>query len=134
MLRTKYIEKIKTRISCSLLFFPPKSYHLWDNVENYCTAGKAIDDNMAHAHCMLDTYEDKHTLGICSTYCLPLQQWLHERPQCYVIPPLSILLCTEETFSFLNPPKYDTSNSALFIFVAWRHVQCYKSFIWALKG
>jgi len=24
-------------------------------VEKYCTAGKATDDNMEHAHCMLDT-------------------------------------------------------------------------------
>jgi len=23
--------------------------------EKYCTAGQATDDNMAHAHCMLDT-------------------------------------------------------------------------------
>jgi len=28
---------------------------LWDNVEKYCTAAQATDDNMAHAHCMLDT-------------------------------------------------------------------------------
>jgi len=26
-----------------------------DNVEKYCRAGQATDDNMAHAHCMLDT-------------------------------------------------------------------------------
>jgi len=23
--------------------------------EKYCTAGQATDENMAHAHCMLDT-------------------------------------------------------------------------------
>jgi len=28
---------------------------LWDNMENYVTAGQATDDNMAHAHCMLHT-------------------------------------------------------------------------------
>jgi len=26
-------------------------------------------DNMAHAHCMLDTSGYKHTLIICNTYC-----------------------------------------------------------------
>jgi hypothetical protein len=26
-----------------------------DNVQKYCRAGQANDDNMAHAHCMLDT-------------------------------------------------------------------------------
>ena len=31
-----------------------KSCRLWD-VEKYCTAEQATDDNMAHAHCMLDT-------------------------------------------------------------------------------
>ena len=35
--------------------FPPrKSCRLWDNVEKYCTAGQATDDNWARAHCMLD--------------------------------------------------------------------------------
>jgi hypothetical protein len=44
-------------------------------VEKYCKAGQARDDNMAHAHCMLNT----------NTHCeykkrtvFPLQQWLHE--------------------------------------------------------
>jgi len=32
-------------------FFPRKSYRLWDNVEKYCRAGQATDDNMAHSLC-----------------------------------------------------------------------------------
>jgi len=44
-------EEIKTRISCSIILFE-KSYRLWDNVQKYCTARQATDDNMAHAHCM----------------------------------------------------------------------------------
>jgi len=31
-----------------------KSCPLWDNMEKYCRARQATDDNMAHAHCMLD--------------------------------------------------------------------------------
>ena len=31
---------------------------------------QATDDNMAHAHITLDTYDYKHTLRICNTYCL----------------------------------------------------------------
>ena len=57
-----------------------KSCRLWDNVENYCTAGQAADDNMAHAHCMLGTLGYKHTLSqyvILITFLL--QQWLLER-------------------------------------------------------
>jgi len=32
---------------------PEKSCRLLDNVEKYCRAGQATDDNVAHAHCML---------------------------------------------------------------------------------
>jgi len=32
-----------------------KSLHFLDNVEKYCTAGQATDDNMAHTNCMLGT-------------------------------------------------------------------------------
>jgi len=43
-------------------------------------AGQATDDNMAHAHCMLDNQGYKHTLRTCNSYLLyPLQQWLLER-------------------------------------------------------
>ena len=31
--------------------------------------GEVIDDNMVHAHCMLDVQGYKHTLGICNNYC-----------------------------------------------------------------
>jgi hypothetical protein len=56
MFQTKVVEKIKTQFFLSsTFFFFRKSYRLWDNVEKYCRTGKATDDNMAHAHCMLDT-------------------------------------------------------------------------------
>jgi len=31
--------------------------------------GHATDDNMAHAHCMLDNVGHKYILRICNTYC-----------------------------------------------------------------
>jgi hypothetical protein len=34
-----------------------------------CRTGQATDDNMARAHCMLDTLGYRHTLRICNTYC-----------------------------------------------------------------
>jgi len=40
---------------------------LWENVDKFCTAGRATDDNMAHAHCILDTKVYKHALRICKT-------------------------------------------------------------------
>ena len=52
-LSVRVAEQIKTRILCSTTFFR-NSCRLWDSVENYGRAGQATDDNMAHAHCMLD--------------------------------------------------------------------------------
>jgi hypothetical protein len=42
---------------------------LWDKVEKYSTAGKAIDGNMAYAHCVLGNSGYRHTLGIRKLYC-----------------------------------------------------------------
>jgi len=47
----KVVEKIRTHILCLVTSFIIK----WDNVEKYSTVGQATDDNMALAHCMLDT-------------------------------------------------------------------------------
>ena len=52
-----------------------KFCRLWKNVEKYCRAGNTTYDNMAHAHCMPDTYGYKyththtHTLRLCNTHC-----------------------------------------------------------------
>jgi hypothetical protein len=52
---TNIVEKNQNRL-CVLnnFFLIIKSYNLWDNVEKYCRAEQATDDNMTHAHCMLD--------------------------------------------------------------------------------
>jgi len=31
--------------------------------------GQTTDKNMAHSHCVMDTYGYKHILRICNTYC-----------------------------------------------------------------
>jgi len=43
-----------------------------NNVEKYGTAEQATDVNKAHAHCMLEAYGYKHTLGLIA---VPLEQW-----------------------------------------------------------
>jgi len=48
------IENQYTHIMFSNTFFPPKSCRLWDNVEKYDRVSRATDDNMEHAHWMLD--------------------------------------------------------------------------------
>jgi len=54
MFQKKAVETIKTHILCSITIFL-KSRRLWEQVEKYCRARQATDDNMEHAHCMLDT-------------------------------------------------------------------------------
>jgi hypothetical protein len=71
MLRTKVVEKIKI-ILCSVTF-SKKSCILWENVEKYFMAGKATDENMVHAHCMLDD-----SLRLCNSYCFSTAKWWHE--------------------------------------------------------
>jgi len=62
-------ETRNTHFSTSNNFFFRKSCWLWENVEKCCRAGQATDDNMVHAHCMLDTSGYRHTLTVCNTYC-----------------------------------------------------------------
>jgi hypothetical protein len=55
MFQTKVVEKIKTHILGSVTFFF-ENRAVYEIVwENYFRAGQATDDNMAHAHCVLDT-------------------------------------------------------------------------------
>jgi hypothetical protein len=50
----KSLEEIKTHILCSVTFSPKIAVYekMW---EKYCREGQATDDNMAHAHYMLNT-------------------------------------------------------------------------------
>ena len=51
----KVAEKVKTYILCSVTFFSVgKSCLVWDDVKKYCRDGQTTDENMAHAHCMVD--------------------------------------------------------------------------------
>jgi hypothetical protein len=56
--------------------------------KKYSQAGKAIDDNMMKAHCMLGNRGYKHTLTLCNTSCFPAAN-AHQR---YVIRQLPVLL------------------------------------------
>jgi hypothetical protein len=56
-------------------FFFRKSCRLWDSVDEYNTAGEAINGNVAHAHFMLGTNTLTEYVIII---VFPLQQCLHE--------------------------------------------------------
>ena len=68
MFQTNFVEEMKTHILCSIKSFL-KSCRLWDNMEKHYRAGQATDDNVTHAHYMLDTKGCKHTIRKCYTYC-----------------------------------------------------------------
>jgi len=55
-------------------------------VEKYRRAEQATDDNMARAHCMLDTQGYKYTHRNATLIAFTRQQWLQERA--------SMLRCT----------------------------------------
>jgi hypothetical protein len=77
MFQAEVVEKLETHILCSVTFFFRKSCRLWDNVEKCGRPGQATDDNMAHAHCMLNRATSTHT-GYVILNPFPPQQWLHE--------------------------------------------------------
>jgi hypothetical protein len=54
MFGTKVVEEIKTHILCSVTFFHNRAVYeiMW---KMDCRVGQAIDENTAHAHCMLAT-------------------------------------------------------------------------------
>jgi hypothetical protein len=54
MFQTKDVEKIKMYILCSVTPPPLKIAQFMSYVEEYCGAGQATDDNVAHGHCILD--------------------------------------------------------------------------------
>jgi len=55
MFQTKVVEKIETRILCSITSFPEYRAVYEKMWKKYSAAGQATDDNVAHAHCMPDT-------------------------------------------------------------------------------
>jgi len=78
--RTEVVENIKTHILCSVTIFR-KSCRLWNNVEKYW-ARQATYDNMAHAHCMLDSRYLRlqiHTLRLYNIRCFSTTTIIHER-------------------------------------------------------
>jgi hypothetical protein len=76
MFQTKVVEKAKTH------FLPRKSCHLWDNMEKYCRVRQPKDNNIAHAHCMLDILGCNQTLRRCITYCISTETVVERTPLC----------------------------------------------------
>jgi hypothetical protein len=79
MFQTKAVKKIK-HILFSVIFFFENRTAYEKTSKKYCRAVLATDDNMDHAHHMLDTKSYKYThSGFVILNAFPQQQRLHER-------------------------------------------------------
>jgi hypothetical protein len=103
MFQTKVVEEIKTHIFYSISCYGKSSLFeiMW---KKYCRAGQATNDNMAHAHCMLDVFGFKYTLKLFNAYCFStttmvartlLSVTLYVQ---YIAP----LVCIMSTYRYLN--------------------------------
>jgi len=80
MIQTKFVEKIKIHILCSITFFR-KSCRLWDIMKRYGTGRQATDDNIIrhiHIACCITKVTDTHSEYVIFITFLQ-QQWLPER-------------------------------------------------------
>jgi hypothetical protein len=80
MFHTKFVEKIKTRIICSITIFFFESVSFMRNVEKYGTAGQATDDNTIQRMrfaCWIPM--TTHTRVYVNLIVFPRQHWLRER-------------------------------------------------------
>jgi len=100
-------ENQNTRFIFDNLF--SKACRLLDNVgKKYCRAGQATDDNLALAHCTLDTCGYKHTQKICYSYCFNTETIVTEG-HLYVmlirtlpVPFVQITLCSTSSLAISN--------------------------------
>jgi hypothetical protein len=78
MFETKVVERIKTRVL--LLFFFSENHAMYKIMcKNIVGVGQATDDNMTHAHSMLDTYATNTYSDYVVLTAFPLLQLLHAR-------------------------------------------------------
>jgi hypothetical protein len=91
MFQTNAVEKLKTHILYSVIFFQT-SCCLWIMWKKYYKAGQAT---WKYGACALHAGYLRlqiHTIGCVTIIAFPLQQWLHNAPQCYVTRTLPVLL------------------------------------------
>jgi hypothetical protein len=79
MFQTKIVEKMKTKIFCSVTF-SRKPYRLWDNVAKSYRTLQATDKNMAKGvACWIPNATNPHSEHVLLA-AFPVQQWSHGRP------------------------------------------------------
>ena len=136
----KIVEKIKTHILCSIIFFR-KSCRLWDNVENYGGAWWATNDvtiwrirvacwiskatcTHAHAHAHALAHTHKYVIFIA----FPRQQWFANAPQCFV---LSWFLVFARCAHHANTPKKNKKKTSIYSTVIVWNKDCLSCLLWS---
>jgi hypothetical protein len=113
-------EKIKAQTLCSKTFFR-KSCRVWDNVEEYGTAGHATYDNIIRrmrTACWITNVTDTHS-RICNSCCFFHRKSGYAKvPNCYVMrtlpllfipacfPALSVAQLTQDTVKCYSQPYW----------------------------
>ena len=67
-------------------------------MEKYCRAGQATDDNMAHAHCMLDNLRLQIHFRLCNTHCFSTSTVVTRLHECASVLRYTYIAC----FFFLH--------------------------------
>jgi len=79
LLRVRNVPDKYYRDNQNIFFVKKNSCCFWGNVEKYCRVQQVKYDNMAHAHCVLDTCVYKFThLEYVMLVAVPPQQCLHD--------------------------------------------------------
>jgi hypothetical protein len=103
--QTEIVDKIKTRILYQYLLFI-KSDCLKDNEWNYCRARHATVKNMAHAHCILDTKDYKHSQNMQYLLLFHCNDGCTKVSVCYVVRTRPVLYFSTQSSSFTDPNSY----------------------------
>ena len=121
MFQTRVVHRIKTHILWSMFFFLRKLCSLWDDVENIVERGRPRmtiwRKNIAF---WIPKATNTHSEYVILT-AFPLQQWLHEAPQCYVIRTRSLLFYVTHAVHILI---FSTSTNK---YTKWNKIK-YKSY------
>ena len=93
MFRTKVVEKIKIHILCSINIFKICTFNEI-MCEQYSTTRQTTEENMEHAHCVIDIKGYQHTFTVCNIYCFSTAtMFALKRLKYYVICRLLLLVC-----------------------------------------
>ena len=99
--QTKVVKEIRTHILCSITFFF-LILPLWDNLEKYCTAGEATDDNIWRMRIACWIPKATDTLRICNNSFFHCSNVCANMPQCYTISTLPVLFLPKQNLVYLS--------------------------------